>query len=471
MSAEISSIASDLSRAALWRAEVKAMLALGVPLALSQLAQIAIQTTDVVLLGWLGAEPLAAAGLATNVWVIMFLFGLGVASAVSPIVAQIVGHPDPRGKVRRVRRVVRQGFWAATLLAIPFMAVCWHIQAILLFFDQDPKLAAMAEPFLRALMWATLPALWFVVLRCFVSAFERTRAVLAVTVCGILFNATINYGLIFGHFGLPQLGLLGAGIGSAVTHSSMTLIMLTYVLRDRRFRRYYILGRLWRPDWRTFREIFRIGLPIGSMWVLEVGVFTAALLLMGLIGTTAIAAHQIALQCAAITFMVPLGMSMAATVRVGLAVGGGDLRGVRRAGFTAQGLGVGFMAMSCLLFILAGPHIVGLFLDSSRPDSLPVSLLAAQLLAVAGIFQMFDGAQAVAAGALRGMKDTRMPLVIALVGYWLIAFPLGVTLAFPFKVGAIGIWMGLAVGLAIAAVLLTLRFDWLTRRPLAQVTA
>jgi len=440
------------------------MLALGVPLALSQLAQIAIQTTDVVLLGWLGPEALAASGLATNVWVIMFLFGLGVVSAVSPIVSQIVGRPEKRGKVRAIRRVVRQGFWAAALLSVPFMLVCWHIQPILLMFGQDPALAAAAEPFLRALMWATLPALWFVVLRCFVSAFERTRAVLIVTVCGIVFNAVINYGLIFGNFGLPRLELLGAGIGSAITHSLMTLVMLGYVLRDPRFRRYYILGRLWRADWSRLREIFRIGLPIGVMWVLEVGVFTAALLLMGLIGTTAIAAHQIALQCAAITFMVPLGMSMAATVRVGVAIGAGDMAGARRAGFTAQALGVGFMALSALAFLLAGPQLVGLFLDSARPDTLPVSLLAAQLLVVAGIFQMFDGAQSVAAGALRGLKDTRWPLAIALVGYWLIAFPFGVLFGFPLRIGAVGIWMGLAIGLACTAVLLTLRFHWLTKR-------
>ncbi len=463
MSAALSSV-STVSRGALWRAEVKAMLALGVPLALSQLAQIAIQTTDVVLLGWLGPESLAAAGLATNIWVIMFLFGLGVVSAVSPIVSQIVGRPEKRGKVRAIRRIVRQGFWAAGLLSVPFMLVCWHIQAILLLFGQDPLLAAAAEPFLRALMWATLPALWFVVLRCFVSAFERTRAVLIVTVCGILFNALINYGLIFGHFGLPRLELLGAGIGSAITHSSMTVIMLAYVLRDKRFRRYYILGRLWRADWSRLGEIFRIGLPIGSMWVLEVGVFTAALLLMGLIGTTAIAAHQIALQCAAITFMVPLGMAMAATVRVGVAIGGDDMAGARRAGFTAQALGVGFMGLSALTFLFAGPHLVGLFLDAERPDTLPVSLLAAQLLVVAGIFQMFDGAQSVAAGALRGLKDTRWPLAIALVAYWLIAFPLGVLFGFPFKLGAVGIWIGLVAGLAIAAVLLTLRFHWLTKR-------
>lgn len=464
MSAAALPSASSRSRGALWRAEAKAMLALGVPLALSQLAQIAIQTTDVVLLGWLGPEALAASGLATNVWVIMFLFGLGVVSAVSPIVSQIVGRPETRGKVRAIRRVVRQGFWAAALLSVPFMLVCWHIQPILLMFGQDPALAAAAEPFLRALMWATLPALWFVVLRCFVSAFERTRAVLIVTVCGIIFNAVINYGLIFGNFGLPRLELLGAGIGSAITHSLMTLVMLAYVLRDKRFRRYYILGRLWRADWSRLREIFRIGLPIGVMWVLEVGVFTAALLLMGLIGTTAIAAHQIALQCAAITFMVPLGMSMAATVRVGVAIGAGDMAGARRAGFTAQGLGVGFMALSALAFLLAGPQLVGLFLDSARPDTLPVSLLAAQLLVVAGIFQMFDGAQSVAAGALRGLKDTRWPLAIALVGYWLIAFPFGVLFGFPLRIGAVGIWMGLAIGLACTAVLLTLRFHWLTKR-------
>jgi MATE family multidrug resistance protein len=453
-------------RLAAWRAEGKATLALGIPLALSQLAQIAIQTTEVVMLGWLGPAFLAAGGLAANVFFIQFLFGLGVVTAVSPIVAQIVGRPGRRGKLRDTRRVVRQGFWVATVLGVPFMIVCWQVRPIVIFFGQDAELAALAEAYMRPMLWAILPSLWFIVLRCFVSAFGRMRAVLAVTLWGVAFNALCGYALIFGHFGLPALGLVGAGISAALTHGGMAGLLLAHVLIDRQFRRYQLLGRLWRPDWSRFIEIFRIGLPIGGMWVLEGGVFAAALFLMGLIGTTEIAAHQIALQCAAIAFMVPLGISQAATVRVGLAAGAGDIRQIRRAGWTAITLGTGFMALSCLLFLLAGTFLVSLFLDPADESGIAVVRLAERLLIVAGLFQLFDGAQSVAAGALRGLKDTRMPLVVALVGYWLVAFPLAVALGFGFDGGAEGIWIGLAAGLAVAAVLLNLRFYWLSRRAL-----
>ncbi len=256
-------------------------------------------------------------------------------TAVSPIIAQILGRPGRRGKVRDVRRVVRQGFWVASALGVPFMIVSWQVRPIVIFFGQDPDLAVMAEAYMHALLWAFLPALWFVVLRCFVSAFGRTRAVLTVTLWGVAFNAVCGYALIFGHFGMPALGMLGAGISAALTHGSMAGLLLAHVLTDRQFRRYQLLGRLWRPDWSRFFEIFRIGLPIGGMWVLEGGVFAAALFLMGLIGTVEIAAHQIALQCAAIAFMVPLGISQAATVRVGLAAGAGSVPQIRRAGWTA----------------------------------------------------------------------------------------------------------------------------------------
>jgi MATE family multidrug resistance protein len=449
-----------------WRSEARETLALGIPLALSQLAQIAIQTTEIVMLGWLGPDARAAGGLAANVFFIQFLLGLGVVTAVSPIVAQIIGRPGRRGKLRDVRRVVRQGFWAATLLGVPFMLVCWQVRPILIFFDQNPDLAVMAEAYMHALLWAILPALWFIVLRCFVSAFGRTRAIIVVTVWGVLFNGVCGYGLIFGHFGLPALGMVGAGISAALTHGSMAILMLAHVLTDRQFRRYALLGRLWRPDWSRLREICRIGLPIGAMLVLEGGVFAAALFLMGLISTAAIAAHQIALQCAAIAFMVPLGISQAATVRVGLAAGAGDGVRVRRAGWTAVALGTGFMTLTCLLFLVAGTFLVHLFLDPADPSTAPVAELAAQLLIVAGLFQLFDGAQSVGAGALRGLKDTRLPLAIAVFGYWLVAFPLAIALGFGLRWDAVGIWIGLAVGLAVAALLLNLRFHWRSRRML-----
>ncbi|MGE5538225.1 MAG: MATE family efflux transporter [Gemmatimonas sp.] len=451
-------------RSALWAVEARATLALAIPLALSQLAQIAIQTTDVVMMGWVGPNALAAGGLATNVFIVQFVFGMGVATAVSPMVAQIVGRAERGGKVREIRRVVRQGLWVSTLLGVVFMAVCAQVRPILLALHQDPQLADLARDYMRGLVWAMVPGLWFCVLRGFVAALSRTRMVFAITMWGVAFNAVAVYALMFGRFGFPALGLFGAGIASSVVHGSMALLLLAHVLTDRQYRRYRILGRLWRPDWGCFREILRIGAPVGAMWVIEFGVFTAALLLMGFFGATAMAAHQIALQCCAITFMVPLGVAYAATVRVGLHAGAHDRAGVRRAGWTGVALGAGFMAATCLLFLLFGPSIVALFMDRADPASRPVTALAAQLLIVAGLFQLFDGAQATAAGALRGLKDTRVPLVVATVGYWAIAFPLAIALGFGWGAGPVGIWIALAVGLALAAVLLNWRFHRLSRR-------
>jgi multidrug resistance protein, MATE family len=447
-------------RAAPWRDEVRATIALGLPLALSQVAQIAIQTTDVVMMGWLGPESLAAGGLAANLFVTQLIFGMGILTAVSPIAAQILGAPGRRGKVRGVGRTVYQGLWMATLLSVPFMIVCWYVRPLLIALGQDPQLAALAEPYMHGLLWAMPPVLWFIVLRGFVSALSRPRAVFLVTLWGVLFNALAVYALMFGKFGFPALGLPGAGIASACVYASMAVVLFAYAWMDRRFRPYLRLGGPAWPEWVAIREIARVGTPIGFMWVAEGGVFSVAMLLMGLLGATEIAAHQIALQCAAIAFMVPLGMSQAATVRVGLAAGAGDAAGVRRAGWTAVALGTAFMAFTCLLFLFGGRAVVGLFLDPGESATRPAAILAAKLLVIAGVFQLFDGAQSTAAGALRGLKDTRVPLAIAIFGYWIVAFPLAIALGFAFRGGAVGIWIGLAAGLAVAAALLSLRFRW-----------
>jgi MATE family multidrug resistance protein len=450
-----------------WAAEARATLALAWPLILTNLAQIAITTTDVLMMGRLGPEALAAGNLGVAVYFALFIFAIGIAMATSPMMAQAIGRR--RHAMREVRRTVRQGMWATLAMVVPAWVVLWQADAILRLLGQAPELAAAGGDYVRALQWGLLPALWFIVLRCFISALERPKAGLVVTVLTIALNAFCNWVLMFGKLGFPALGLVGAGISSTLANSFMFASLLGYVLWDRRFRRYHLLGRLWRTDWPRLRELWRIGLPIGVALGLETMVFNATAFLMGLIGTESLAAHAIALQIASATFMVPLGVAQAATVRVGLSAGRGDPPGVARAGWTALVLGIGFMAIAATTMIATPRPLVALFLDLDAPGVLPVVELAAGFLVVAGLFQLVDGAQVVGAGVLRGLKDTRVPMLFAALGYWIIGLPVGATLAFAAGLDGVGLWLGLAVGLAAVAVLMLAR--WQRRMRLGLVPA
>ena len=450
-----------------WRREARALAALSVPIILTNVGQVAIQTTDVVMIGWLGADALAASVLGVNVMFVLLLFGIGVVAATGPMIAQDLGRR--RHAVREPRRTVRQGLWVALALSLPAWLLLWNIAPLLHLFRQDPELIAAAEPYVHAAMWGFVPALWFVVLRNFIASLERPRAGMVVMFAGVAFNALADYGLIFGAFGLPALGLQGAGVATALTNLLLFGALLGFVLIDRQFRRFHILGRLWRPDWTRFLEIFRIGLPIGVTLVMEVGLFAAAGFLIGLIGKAELAAHQIALQCASVAFMVPLGLAQAATVRVGLAAGGGDAPGVRRAGIAALIMGGLFMAATATVMWTSPHALVGLFIDTADPVNAPVVQAAVTFLAVAAVFQLVDGGQVIGAGALRGLKDTRWPMVFAGLAYWAVGMSLAVGLGFGAGLGGLGIWLALAVALAVAAALMIGRFLILERR-LARAT-
>jgi MATE family multidrug resistance protein len=358
---------------------------------------------------------------------------------------------------------VRQGLWVALALGLPASLALWQIAPILRFLGPDPEFIAAAEPYVHAAMWGFVPALWFVVLRNFIAALERPRAAMVIMFIGVAFNAIADYGLIFGAFGLPELGLVGAGIATAVTNVFLFVGLLGFVSIDRRFRRYQILGRFWRPDWSRFVEIVRIGLPIGITLVMEVGLFAGAGFVMGWIGTAELAAHQIALQCAAVTFMVPLGLAQAATVRVGLAAGGGDPPGILRAGVAALVMGSAFMAAMAVVMWTVPEAIVGVFLDTGDPANARVVQAAVTFLAVAALFQIFDGGQVIGAGALRGLKDTRWPMAFAALAYWGVGGSLALGLAFGARLGGLGVWIGLAAALAVAAALMIGRFLGLQR--------
>ncbi len=437
-----------------WGAEARAMLWLSLPLILAQLASIGISTTDVVMMGWLGPAQLAGGALGQNMMFPVYLFGLGVVTAVAPLASQSVGAGDHRG----ARRSVRQGLWVGLVIGVPATALLWQSEAILLQLGQAPETAALAQSYLRPAAFSLIPWFWIVALRCFVTALSRPRVVLVATLLGVALNALGNYALMFGNFGFPRLELAGAGLSSALVNLFMFLLLAGYILWDREFKRYDLFVRFWRSDWPRFWELWRVGLPIGLTILAESLLFASAGLLVGLISTDALAAHAIALQCVAVAFMVPLGISQATTARVGLVIGAGDLPAVGRAGWAALALGIFLMAGFALAFWSYGEVLVDLFLDLDLAENQPVLPLAVSFIAVAALFQFFDGGQVVLAGALRGMKDTRVPMWIAVFGYWGVGFPVSLLLGFELGYGGEGVWMGLVVGLGVVFFLQIWRF-------------
>lgn len=449
-----------------WGAEARATLVLAWPLILTNLAQTLMTATDVVMMGWLGPDALAAGALGSNLYFATMIFGLGLTTATAPMIARELGRKGH--SVRDVRRTVRQGMWTAVVVTVPIWIALWQSEAILLLLGQEPALAKAASDYVRALQWSLLPFFFFLVLRSFISALERPLWALAAGVIGVIVNAALAWVLIFGHLGLPKLGLVGAGYATTIADIVMFAMMAAVVVMNRKFRRYHLFGRFWRADWPRFRELWHLGLPIGATLVFEVAVFNGATFLMGLIGAAALAAHSIAMQLASLSFMVPLGLAQAATVRVGRAFGAHDKEGIRRAGWTAYVMGVGFMALTALAMVLAPRLLVGVFLDLDTPANAPVIELAVSFLMVAALFQVADGGQAVAAGMLRGLHDTRVPMIYAGVGYWCIGLLLGVVLAFWLGLAGFGLWIGLATGLTVVALLLLGR--WLRRERLGLVS-
>jgi MATE family multidrug resistance protein len=441
-----------------WRDELRATLALAWPLILANLTQQAIQATDVLLMGRLGATQLAAATLALNLTFTFNIFLLGLITASSPMMATALGQRF--NAVRDVRRTFRAGLWLIAIAMPPYWLIIWHVGDIMRAFGQSAELASQGQTFLRAYMWCTAPWLLFQLLRSFVAALERPRVVLWLSLGGIGLNALLSWAMIFGHFGLPALGLRGGGLGSTLTWLIMCGALIAVVTFERRFRRFHVFGNWWRFDRQRTMAMVRLGWPIGLTMALEMGVFALAAYFMGWIGAPAVAAHAIALQIAAITFMVPLGLGQAATVRVGLALGRRDEVSVARAGWTAWVRGVGFMAAMALVMWIIPRQLVTLFLADVPANAVVVGL-AVSFLQVAAAFQLVDGAQVIGAGMLRGLHDTRWPLIFALLGYWGVGLGIGAWLAFAADWKGVGIWVGLASGLAAVAVLMLAR--WVLR--------
>ena len=446
-------------------AEMRALLKLAGPLIVTQMAQMAIMTTDVIMLGRLGKTEIAAAALGNTVFFFAWLIGCGPASAVSPMIAQILGtRPQDRTDVRRV---VRMGFWVTIILWLPLAVLLFHTEQILLLCHQSPVLAHGAGIFAFPLAFGLLFSIGFQVLRNYMTALGRPNSSLVVMALTVAFNALTDYALIFGHFGMPRLGLFGSGVASSLSFTFSFIVMLIVALSATGVRHYYILHHFFRFHWAKFGELFRLGMPIGMTMMFEAMLFNTATLIMGTFGIATVAAHQIALNVASMTFMVPLGIALAATVRVGLAAGACDRDGVKRAGNCALMAALVFMTASGLL-VASFPESLARLYFADTPSNADAIAITAIFLRVAAAFQIFDGIQVVAALSLRGLKDAHAPMWLAGISYWLFGFPMCIALGYGLGMGGLGIWLGLAFALLVAAITLSARFYWIAGRVAVQ---
>ena len=443
------------------RREFGATFALAWPLVLSNVAINVMAATDMLMLGRLSPQALAAGSLGFNLYIPMLLFGIGLLGALSPIAAAKLGAGEgPEG----LRRAAHQALISAVLLSAVAWTALWRATDILLAIGEPPDLARDAGTYLHGFQWAYLPALLFTAGRSMFAAFERPRPTLIVSLFAIAFNAVANYALIFGHFGLPALGIFGSGLATTLSQALMALSLFAISALDRDMRRARLFALPWRPARAEFVALWRLGLPIGGTVVAEVGVFSAASLAVGLLGQHALEAHAVALQIAALAFMVPLGVGQAATVRIGRAFGARNPRGIARAGWCAFGLTAIFACLSASAMVLAPKLLIAPFMRLDLPQNAEAIAIAITLLKVAAVFQIFDASQATLANMLRGLHDSRVPLVMALVGYWAIGAPVGLALGFWTALGPVGVWVGLASGLAAVALLLLARWIGKERR-------
>ncbi len=428
---------------------LRATIMLGAPMVGTMLAQMIMGITDTVMLGWLGAAPLAASVLGTQIFLILLLTGSGFAQAVVPLAAHALG----AGDTTVLRRAVRMGFWVSTAFTLVVFPIMWFAEPILLALGQAPELARMADQYLSIAKWSLLPNLFIMVLRSYFGVVEKAHIVLVTTLVAAALNGVLNYALIFGNWGAPAMGIEGAAYATLGSALLSMILLLAFTNWHPALAPHAILTRFWRSDWAAFWEVAKVGWPIGITILAEFGLFAMSAIMMGWFGTVPLAAHGIVMQLISIAFMVPLGLSQVATIRLGLAKGRGNAEEVTMAGRAVLIVGIGFALAITTLLIMAASPLLSLFLDFKTDDAAEILAFAIPLLAVAAAFQMVDTLQVLAAGLLRGLKDTRVPMQFALFSYWVIGIPAAYLLSKYTSLEAIGIWLGLAVGLTVSSFL------------------
>lgn len=432
----------------------KAVSILGLPLVGGHMAQFAIGMTDTIMLGWYGAEALAAVTLAGSFFFVLFLLGGGFAIAVMPLVAAAAG----AGEERQIRRATRMGLWLSLLYGICAMPLLLNSEAILLALGQKPEVAEPASIYLQLAGWGLFPALLVMVLKSYLAALERTQVVLWITVLAALINGLVNYALIFGNWGAPEMGIQGAAVASIATQGVSLIAVAGYALWV--LPEHEILKNFYRPDWEMFFRVFKLGMPIGLTNLSEVSLFAASSMMMGWLGTVALAAHGVAITLSGLTFMVHLGLSSAATIRAGNAYGRGDRAHMARGAVVVTLTSLVIALFGIAVFLWIPEQLISLFLDPADPNRPEILLVGAGLLAMAALFQLGDGMQIIALGLLRGVQDTNWPMVLAALSYWGFGASSSYFFGFVLDWGGMGIWLGLVLGLFAASIFLMLRF-WL----------
>ncbi len=437
---------------------LRAVLRIGVPLIGGHLAQFLIGLTDTIMMGWYGIEELAALVLGSTLFFVIFLVGSGFAWAVMPLVATA----EAEGNQTGIRRVTRMGLWLSTLFAIVFLPLFWFSAPVLTSVGQDPALAEMAQEYLRICGFALVPALLVMVIKSYLAALERTAVVFWVTVAAAAANALANYMLIFGNWGAPELGISGAAWASMVVQVISLVGVVAYAVLT--LPEHKLFSRIWRPDFEVMAKVSRMGVPIGLTTLAEVGLFAASSIMMGWLGVIALAAHGIVLQLASATFMIHVGLSNAATVRAGNAFGNKDKTRLIRGALTVATLSTLVSGFAIALFLVWPEPLISAFLDNDEPNRAKIIEVGVGLMAIAALFQLADGAQVLALGLLRGIQDTTVPMIVAVVTYWGLGATSAYVMGFVLNWGGVGVWGGLFVGLAAAGVLMAARFLMKARR-------
>ena len=445
------------------RHDLRETFALALPLILGQLSSIGMNVIDTLLAGHLNAHTLAAVAVGAGVWALAIVTAIGVMMAVPPTVAQLSG----AGRRERIGPVFRQALWLALLLGTALLLAVRFLSPLLLdAFGIDPDIVADTTKFLRAIAWGAPALTIYFALRGLSEGLALTRPTMYFGLFGLALLAPIGYMLMYGRFGFAARGAEGSGIATALVLWVQAIAMAVYLQRRSTYADVRPFARFEPPHWGEIGALLRLGVPMGVAVLMECALFVCTALLIASLGAVTVASHQVAINVASVTFMLPLGLAMATTVRVGYAAGRGDALGVRRAGMAGIALSLATQLVSASAMALFPLFIARIYTDDAG-----VATLAAQLLVLAAIFQFSDGIQVTANGALRGLKDTTVPMLITLFAYWMVGMPVGYWLAFHQQRGAAGMWMGLVAGLTTAAVLLLLRFLRVSRRPLARVDA